>query len=389
MKYYLVVGEASGDLHASNLMRALRKKDPAATFRYFGGDMMQSVGGTLVRHYRELSFMGFIPVLLHARTILKNMAFCKQDIARYRPDVVILVDYPGFNLKIARYVATELSVPLHYYISPKVWAWKAYRISSFKKYVSRMLCILPFEVDFFEKHQFKVDYVGNPTVDAIAAREEKKETFAAFTAAHHLSDRPVIALLAGSRKQEIAANLPSMLQVASSFGEDYQFIIAGAPGIEPSFYEKYTNPLPWVTTLFNRTYRILAQSEAALVTSGTATLETALLRVPQVVCYKMALPHLSYWAFQHLLHTPYISLVNLICGREVVKELFASRFSVENIRKELHRILYLQEYRESMLDNYDEMCKILGEPGASERAADIIYSAVRATPDAASNEQHP
>ena len=374
MKYYLIAGEASGDLHASNLMRSLKKRDKEADFRFFGGDLMEAAGGKLVKHYREMAFMGVIPVLLHAPAILRNLALCKEDIARFRPDVVILVDYPGFNLKMAAYVKKKLGIPVHYYISPKVWAWKEYRVKSFKKYVDVMLCILPFEVDFFKKHQYRVHYVGNPTVDAIAQREYKGETFNQFVTAHNLEEKPVIALLAGSRKQEIRNNMPAMLEAVKGFADGYQFIIAGAPGIDPTFYETYERSFPQVKVLFNQTYRILAQSEAALVTSGTATLETALLHVPQVVCYRMALPRLTYWGFKHILHTPWISLVNLISGREVVKELFAKYFTVDNIRKELHQLLHVQRYRQHMLENYREMQLTLGDPGASDRAAGIIYS---------------
>lgn len=376
MKYYLIAGEASGDLHASNLMRSLKKLDKEAEFRFFGGDLMQVVGGTLVKHYREMAFMGVIPVVLHAPAILKNLSLCKKDIASYCPDVVILIDYPGFNLKIARYVKRQLSIPVHYYISPKVWAWKEHRVKSFKKYVDEMLCILPFEVDYFKKHRYRVHYVGNPTVDAIAQREYKEETFQEFATANNLEERPVIALLAGSRKQEIRNNMPAMLEAVKGFADGYQLIVAGAPGIDSAFYREYESAFPQVKVLFNQTYRILAQSEAALVTSGTATLETALLNVPQVVCYRMALPRLTYWGFKHLLHTPWISLVNLIIGREVVKELFAKFFTVDNIRKELQQLLHVQSYRQHMLDNYREMQQVLGDPGASDRAAEIIYGKI-------------
>lgn len=373
MKYYLVAGEASGDLHASNLMRSIRKLDKEADFRFFGGDMMQSAGGTLVRHYRDMAFMGIVPVVMNARTILRNMAFCKKDIAAYRPDAVILVDYPGFNLKIAKYVKTQLGIPVYYYISPKVWAWKKYRVKSFRKYVDEMLSILPFEVDFFRENRYEVHYVGNPTVDAIENRHHKEETFIQFIGVNGLENKPVIALLAGSRKQEIANNLPSMLEAVKGYSDGYQLIIAGAPGIDPSFYNDFIGSFPPVTILFDQTYRILAQSDAALVTSGTATLETALLNVPQVVCYRTPMPRITYWVFKNMLNAPYISLVNLICGRPVVRELFARFFTVDNIRKELKQILHVQNYRQNMLDNYQEMRRILGGPGASDRAAAFIY----------------
>lgn len=376
MKYYLVVGEASGDLHASNLMKALRVLDEDADFRFFGGDLMQSQGGVLVKHYREMAFMGVVPVVMHARTILRNLDFCRQDIAAYQPDVVILVDYPGFNLKVAKYVKTKLHIPVFYYISPKVWAWKEYRVKSFKKYVDEMLCILPFEVDFFKKHQYQVHYVGNPTVDAIAQRDYQDESFSEFVTEHHLENKPIIALLAGSRIQEIENNLPPMLEAVKGYAADYQIVVAGAPGINPSVYNKFERIFPFTTVLFSRTYRILAQSDAAMVTSGTATLETALLNVPQVVCYRMAMPKLTWWVFNHFLHTPFISLVNLICDREVVKELFAKFFTVDNVRKELKQLLHVQRYRQNMLDNYKEMQQLLGKPGASGRAAAIIFQKV-------------
>ena len=376
MKYYLIAGEASGDLHASNLMLSLKTLDKEANFRFFGGDLMQSAGGTLVKHYREMAYMGIIPVVMNARTILKNLAFCKKDIEEYQPDAVILIDYPGFNLKVAKHVKEKLGIPVYYYISPKVWAWKEYRVKSFKKYVDEMLCILPFEVEFYKKHNYRVHYVGNPTVDAVAERAHEGETFEQFVADNGLESKPIIALLAGSRKQEIANNLPAMLKAMRGFADGYQFVVAGAPGIDSSFYKKFTASFPEATVLFGQTYRILSQSDAALVTSGTATLETALLNVPQVVCYKMSMPRLTYWGFKNILHTPYISLVNLISGHEVVKELFAKFFTEENIRTELHQILHVQSYRKTMLSNYKEMREILGEPGASDRAADIIFKSL-------------
>ncbi|NLU28757.1 MAG: lipid-A-disaccharide synthase [Bacteroidales bacterium] len=375
MKYFLIAGEASGDLHASNLMKSIKQLDKEADFRFFGGDLMAVQGGTLVKNYREMAFMGIVPVVMNAKTILNNLQLCQKEIAGYQPDAVILVDYPGFNLKMARFVKARLNIPVFYYISPKVWAWKEYRVKSFKKYVDEMLCILPFEVDFYKKHDYRVHYVGNPSVDEIDAREYKDETFAGFIAANTLPDRPIIALLAGSRKQEISSNLPPMLQAVKGF-DDYQLVVAGAPGIEPDFYDKFTQGFP-LRVLFHQTYRILAQSQAALVTSGTATLETALLNIPQVVCYRTSMPRLSYWAFKNILHTPYISLVNLICGREVVTELFAKFFTVDNIRKELTQLLHVKNYRKNMLDNYAEMRRILGGTGAADRAAETILNKLR------------
>jgi len=372
MKYFLVAGEASGDLHASNLMAALKKEDAEADFRYFGGDLMQAQGGQLLKHYREMAFMGFIPVLLNLRTILRNMKMCQQAIIEYQPDVVILIDYPGFNLKIAKFVKTQTSIPVHYYISPKVWAWKEYRVKSFKKYVDEMLCILPFEVDFFKKHNYHVDYVGNPTVDAIAAYRKQNEAdqIGYFIHENQLSNKPIIALLAGSRKQEIKDNLPPMLEAIESF-KDYQTVIAGAPGIDPEYYREYVGSHK-CKIVFDQTYRLLGYSKLALVTSGTATLETALFRVPQVVCYKTPVPHLAYWGYKNILHTKYISLVNLIADKEVVRELFAKYFSVKNIRAEIDRLLNDNVYRYNMLEGYDHIIKVLGDAGASQRAASII-----------------
>lgn len=376
MKYYLIAGEASGDLHASNLMAALKEQDSQAQFRFLGGDLMQAQGGTLVKHYREMAFMGFIPVLLHLKTILRNMQTCKDDIARYQPDVVILIDYPGFNLKIAKYVKSVLHLPVYYYISPKIWAWKQYRIKDFRRYVDRMFCILPFEKEFFHKLNYPVDYVGNPSVDSVAQFKARyTDDFAAFTQAHGLDKRPILALLAGSRKHEIKENLPTMLQVASSF-PDYQPVIAGAPGIEPDYYSQFTSAHP-VHLLFGQTYPLLMHSQAALVTSGTATLETALFRIPQVVCYYVKGGSLVNFVFRHFFHIPYISLVNLIAGQEVVKELFGARFSEATIRHELQQIIGEGKPRSAMLNEYDRIIRSLGEPGAAQRTAQLIYQSLQ------------
>lgn len=376
MKYYLIAGEASGDLHASNLMRALKEKDENADFRFFGGDLMQAVGGSLVKHYREMAFMGFIPVLLNLRTILKNMETCREDIRAYRPDVVILIDYPGFNLKIAEFVKTVLHIPVHYYISPKIWAWKQYRIKSFRKYVDRMFCIFPFEPDFFNKLNYKVDYVGNPSVDSVSEfRNKYTETFSEFTAKHGLTDKPVLAILSGSRRQEIKDNLPTMLEVAARHPE-YQPVIAGAPGIDEAYYAAYMKENP-AKIVFGETYPLLEHSSLALVTSGTATLETALFRVPQIVCYYTPVGKLVSFVFRNFFHTKYISLVNLIADKEIVQELFGARFSKEAIEKELNLLIDDTEYREEMLKGYDDVIRFLGDPGASFRAAELIYEAVK------------
>ncbi len=372
MKYFLIAGEASGDLHASNLMAALKEKDPEADFRFFGGDLMQAVGGTLVKHYREMAFMGFIPVLLNLRTILNNMKTCQEDIRRYQPDVVILIDYPGFNLKIAKFVKTVLHLPVYYYISPKIWAWKEYRIKDFRRYVARMICILPFETEFFRKLNYSVDYVGNPSVDSVAQYKKKQVSGAdTFIADEGLADKPILALLAGSRRQEIKDNLPTMLEVAAAY-PDYQPVIAGAPGLEPDYYKQYIGNHP-ARIVFGKTYDLLQHSRAALVTSGTATLETSLFRVPQVVCYYVTAGRLASFIFRNFFHTKYISLVNLIAGREVVQELFGARFSYQQIHDELGKILHDTAYRQQMLDGYDEIICLLGKPGASQRTAELIY----------------
>jgi lipid-A-disaccharide synthase len=380
MKYFLVVGEASGDLHASRLMRSLKEVDQEADFRYFGGDLMQSVGGTLVKHYRDLAYMGFLPVLMHLPAIFKNLHLCKQAIDDYHPDVVILVDYPGFNLRIAKYMAGNRPRVhgegcTYYYISPKIWAWKEYRIKAIKKYIDKMFCILPFEVAFYKKHRYEVDYVGNPTVDALADRENPDETFDEFIQLNRLENKPVIALLAGSRKQEIKDNLPTMLKAAAPFS-DYQWVIAGAPGIDPAYYKRFTANHP-VRIVFGKTYRLLRQSRAALVTSGTATLETALLQIPQTVCYRLPLKYLSSFVFEQFFSCKYISLVNLIAGQPVVKELYGKHFSVRKIREELDLLLHDESYRDRMQQGYREVTEQLGPPGASGKAALHIYRSLQ------------
>ena len=370
MKYYLIVGEASGDLHASNLMKALKEQDAEAEFRFFGGDLMSAVGGTCVKHYKELAYMGFIPVLLHLRTIFKNMERCKQDIVAWRPDVLILVDYPGFNLKIAEYVKKHTDIPIYYYISPKIWAWKEYRIKNIKRDVDELFSILPFEVDFFKGHQYPIHYVGNPCVDAVAHfKDAKAESFLAFAQENALEEKPVIALLAGSRKQEIKDNLPDMLEAAKPFAEKYQLVLAGAPGIDPEYYQKYVNSDVPVKIIFGQTYRLLQQAKAALVTSGTATLETALFRVPQVVCYYIPMGKIISFLRRHILKVKYISLVNLVADKEVVRELVADTMTVANVRAELDALLNDVAYRENMLREYDRMIEILGPAGASRQAA--------------------
>ena len=351
MKYYLIAGEASGDLHASHLMQALKQRDAAAEFRFFGGDLMTAVGGTRVRHYRELAYMGFIPVLLHLPTILRNMKMCKQDIAQWKPDAVILIDYPGFNLKIAKFVKRWKvegggSPSIFYYISPKIWAWKEYRIKNIKRDVDELFSILPFEIEFFEQK-------------------------------HHYP------LLAGSRKQEIKDNLPAMIEATRHLAGQYDIVLAGAPSIEPDYYRQFLTGTN-VRLVVNQTYPLLAQATAALVTSGTATLETCMFRVPQVVCYETPLPRLIGFLKRHILKVKWISLVNLIANREVVRELVAETFSVENIRNELEAILPGGDRREGMLSAYEEVHRLLGDSNAPDEAARIIIEKMKVTSSAVS-----
>ena len=369
MKYYLIVGEASGDLHASHLMAALKEEDPQAEFRFFGGDLMAAVGGTLVKHYKELAYMGFIPVLLHLRTIFANMKRCKKDIVAWQPDVLILVDYPGFNLDIAKFIHSHTRIPVFYYISPKIWAWKEYRIKNIRRDVDELFSILPFEVEFFEqKHHYPIHYVGNPTLDEVdafqSAYAEDAETFARTNG---LSSQPIIALLAGSRKQEIDSNLPIMIQAAEAF-PDYQPVLAGAPSISSDYYQKYIEHTR-VKVVFGKTYPLLSHASVALVTSGTATLETALFRVPQVVCYYMSMGRIVSVLRKMILKVKYISLVNLIAGKEVVKELVADDMTLTNVKGELKQILGHTEYRKQMLEGYRQMASRLGKAGAPRRAA--------------------
>jgi len=378
MRYYLIVGEASGDLHASHLMRSLQAVDSAAEFRFFGGDLMTAVGGTRVKHFKELAYMGFIPVLLHLRTIFRNMAFCKKDIVEWAPDVVILVDYPGFNLNIATFVKSKTRIPVYYYISPKIWAWKEYRIKNIKRDVDELFSILPFEVDFFEKkHHYPIHYVGNPTAGEVRSfLSTYNEGFEQFCKANALqADKPILALLAGSRRQEIKDNLPAMMQVAARFPQ-YQAVLAGAPSIADEYYEGFIRGSQ-VRLVKNQTYPLLAHSTAALVTSGTATLETALFNVPQVVCYKTPVPRLIRFAFNHIIKVEYISLVNLIMNKEVVSELFADRFTIDNIAHCLQTLLPGGEARQEMLNNYALLQKVLGNDVAPDNAAKLMYGMLK------------
>lgn len=377
MKYYLIAGEASGDLHASNLMRALEVCDAEAEFRFFGGDLMQTVGGTLVKHYRDLAYMGFIQVALHAGTIMRGMKQCKEDIVAWHPDVVILVDYPGFNLKIAKYVKTHTQIPVYYYISPKIWAWKEYRIKDIRRYVDELFSILPFEVPFFAGHDYPIHYVGNPCVDAVAEfKAGYTETREEFCARHGLNPQlPIVALLAGSRKQEIRDNLPIMLAATKHF-KGFQWVIAGAPGIAEEMYRGFI--LRDAKVVFAETYPLLTHSYAAMVTSGTATLETALFRVPQVVCYYMKFGKVVSWLRGLVLKVEHISLVNLVADFTVVRELVADGMNERELKEELDQLLLDDFYRSRMLKEYDEMVlRPLGEAGASEYAAEKIVGLLR------------
>lgn len=370
MKYYIIAGEASGDLHGSNLMKALYKEDPSAEIRFWGGDLMQNVGGTLVKHYRELSFMGFIEVVFNLKTILNNIKICKKDIQEFQPDVLIFIDYPGFNMRIAKW-AKELGMKTHYYISPQIWAWKENRITDIKRDVDKMYVILPFEKDFYEKkHHYPVEFVGHPLIDAIQNRTIVDEV--AFRKEHNLDEKPIIALLPGSRKQEITKMLSVMLSVVNDF-PDYQFVIAGAPSQEYSFYAPFLKAKN-SHFISNKTYDLLSVSTAALVTSGTATLETALFKVPEVVCYKGSWA--SYQIAKRIVTLKYISLVNLIMDKEVVTELIQDNCTSKNIKIELQKLLE-PNYKKQVLENYNELEKQLGGSGASEKTAKLIVRNIR------------
>ena len=376
LRYFLIAGEASGDLHASNLMRELKKMDPDAEFCFLGGDLMAAQGGRMVKHYRDMAFMGFVAVLKNFRKVLTNLAECKQAIGRFRPDVLILVDYPSFNLRIAKFAKETLNIPVYYYISPKIWAWKEFRIKAIKKYVDRMYTILPFETEFYKKHDYEVTYVGNPSVDSIANRPNQQQTFTEFCRLNKLSELPVIALLPGSRRQEIAGCLPMMLEAVKKHS-NHQVVVSGAPGIESDFYRTFITKTD-INIVFNQTYELLTHARAAVVNSGTATLETALIGTPQVVVYKVAFPALAMPLKKIFIKVNFVSLVNLIARKEVVKELIGDLFTVENIRKELNRLLYAEKYRNGMVNNYREIQEKLGPPGAARKAAEEMQKSLKA-----------
>ncbi len=365
MKYYIISGEASGDLHGSNLMKALFEKDSDAEIRFWGGDLMQQAGGTMAKHYRDLAFMGFAEVLLNITTIFKNINFCKKDILSFNPAVLILIDYPGFNMRIAKFAKKE-GIKVHYYISPQIWAWKENRIKNIKRDVDEMMVILPFEKDFYEKkHNFPVHFVGHPLIDAISNRVQVDEN--AFRKENALSNKSIIALLPGSRKQEIKKLLSVMLKMADIF-TDYQFVIAGAPSQDYEFYEQFIDK-DNVKFISNKTYDLLSISYAAIVTSGTATLETALFKIPEIVCYKTS--WISYQIGKRLVDLKFISLVNLIMDKEVVKELIQNDFNEANLTQALHKILDGYNRAVLFMDYYDLEQK-LGGKGASEKVAELI-----------------
>ncbi len=374
MKYYIIAGEASGDLHGSNLIKEILKLDANANIRFWGGDLMQNAGGTLVKHYRDLAFMGFVEVLFNLKTILGNIKFCKKDISEFKPDVIIFIDYPGFNMRIAKW-AKKNKIRTHYYISPQIWAWKENRIKDIKRYIDKMYVILPFEKDFYEKkHHYAVEFVGHPLIDAVNNQFFVEPKL--FRQENNLSEKPIIALLPGSRKQEITKMLALMLSVVEDF-PDYQFVIAGAPSQELSLYENFktcTN----IKFVSNKTYDLLKNADAALVTSGTATLETALFKVPEVVCYKGSWA--SYQIAKRIITLKYISLVNLIMDEEVVTELIQDQLTTENIKIELQKIL-LPGHRTKLLNKYDQLEEKLGGIGASKKTAQLIFNNIKTKED--------
>lgn len=369
MRYYVIAGEASGDLHASNLIRGLRSQDPEAEVRGWGGDLMQEAGCEIVRHYKDTAIMGFVAVLKNFKKLKGNIRACCEDIQTWKPDVVILVDYAGFNLRIARF-AKCIGIRVFYYISPKLWAWNTGRVKQIRKNVDRMYVIFPFETDFYKKYNYKVQYAGNPLVDAIHDRSFQNETFSDFVQLNGLSGRPIIALLAGSRVQELKFVLPQMLRMVRHF-PDFEFVIAGAPSMKDSDYAAYVGDMG-VRIIYGQTYRLVKQATAALVTSGTATLETALLKTPQVVCYSGEGGAFSYWLFKTVVKVKYISLVNLMLDREVVKELLMQKLNEKNLLAELSRIIYDEDVRQKMTADYEEIIERLGKPGASDRFAKLM-----------------
>jgi len=374
MKYFIIAGEASGDLHASHLMRELKNGDSKASFSFFGGDLMAHEGGTLLKHYREMAFMGLLPVILNLHKISRNFKLAEQKLLEFEPDVLILVDYPGFNLRMAEFAKAN-GIKVFYYISPKIWAWKTKRVHKVKKFVDEMFTIFPFESEFYKKYDYPVRFVGNPTIDELARRPNQQETFIEFTHKNKLPDKPIIALLAGSRHHEIERILPVLAAVSKRF-TDYQFVIGGAPSQSQQLYDKVLGKTT-IPVVFGQTYELLQQSTAALVASGTATLETAYLNIPQVVCYRIEAGRLGTWVKDLLVKIPYFSLVNLIANREIVKELFQQYCTPDTVSHELNKILTDKTYREAMLAGYAEVLADLGGPGCAERAANMMIELLK------------
>ena len=374
MRYFIISGEASGDLHASFLMAGIKKKDSEAEFCFFGGDLMAAQGGALLKHYREMAFMGFFTVLMNLGQIKKNFKLAEEKLLEFRPDVLILVDYPGFNLRMARFAKSH-NIKTFYYISPKIWAWRSDRVKWIKNYVDELFAIFPFEKEFYDQHNYRIRYVGNPTVDELAVRTGKDQTFHEFIVENSLEDQPVIALLAGSRKQEIQLILPVLAKVASLF-PGYQFVIAGAPSIPLELYNEHMQGSK-IPVLFGKTYALLQHSRAALVASGTATLETAVINVPQVVCYIMELGRFTSLLKKLFFKVQWFSLVNLIMNKEIVKEFFQENCKPSVVAGELKKILEEPAYREEMLQNYKLMLAKLGPPGCADRAAEEMVGLLK------------
>ncbi|MDD2283779.1 MAG: lipid-A-disaccharide synthase [Paludibacter sp.] len=372
MKYFLIAGEASGDLHGASLMNELKQLDAECQFQFFGGDLMRAASGVRpVKHIKDMAFMGFWSVLKNLSTIRKNFSACKKAIVKFQPDVVVLIDYPGFNLKIATYVRKSIRIPVYYYISPSVWAWKSNRIKQIKRDVNQMLTIIPFEKEFYASHNYEVEYVGNPSVDSVHEHLDKTEESSYFKKKYFLSEKPIIALLPGSRKQEIAACLPKMIAAARKFS-NYQIVISGVNSVHTAFYHEFMNGNNY-PVIKHHPYQLIFHADIAVVNSGTATLETALIGTPQVVVYHVMLGRLAYWAKELIIKTKYISLVNILAQKEVVRELYAHLFTVENLTGEMSRILNDEGYRKEMISSYKILREKLGEPGTAQRAAACIY----------------
>ncbi|SHE95782.1 lipid-A-disaccharide synthase [Mariniphaga anaerophila] len=375
MKYYLIAGEASGDLHGSNLMRELKRKDPEARFRFFGGDLMKNQGGTLVKHYREMAFMGFLNVILNLKTIGRNMKFCREDILSFKPDVLVLIDYPGFNLRMAEF-AKKNGIKVYYYISPKVWAWKEFRVKKIKQFVDELFTILPFETNFFKKHGVDVNYVGNPLMDSVTAFRKKSLSKQEFLDNNNLDDRPIVALLSGSRRQEVKNTLPVMKKAAACYPE-FQFVVAGVNTVDSKLYKSILNGFP-IPVIYNQTYDLLNNSYAALVASGTATLETALFGIPQTVLYRVEGGWLLHFIMKNFfLKVKWASLPNLILNKEALKEYLQADLTFKNVKDELHRLLYEQDYRDKIMADYNRLNELMGAPGTSQRAATKMIELIK------------